>query len=57
MKRESAFAQIERYARYIRKMKERHKEHVTSGKLRPKYCFECRLEIVRKPPVGEGRNG
>lgn len=54
MKRESIFAQIERYERFRLKMIERHlkmierhKKHTAKGKRRPNTCFECRIEIAR----------
>lgn len=48
MKRESVFAQIERYERFRRKMEERHRKHTESGKRRPNTCFQCRIEIARE---------
>lgn len=56
MRRESIFAQIERHERFRRKMDERHKKHIESGKRRPNTCFLCRLEFVRaqRQPAAKG---
>jgi len=47
MKRESIFAQIERHERFRKRMEMRHQKHITSGKPRPKTCFQCRIEKIR----------
>jgi hypothetical protein len=53
MRRESIFAQIERHVRFLRKMEERHKKHMASGRRRPQTCFQCRLEIARERIAAE----
>jgi hypothetical protein len=48
MKRNSIFAQIERYERMRRRDEERHRLHIEKGKPRLTTCFLCRLEAAKR---------